>query len=271
MAPLLAWWVRRAGRPATVTVWVQDLHPDFGVAAGLLRNGVVVRLWRRALRAALRSADEVIVLGRDMAARIRTIADVRTRVVHNGWSGVRAAPAASADIQRPLRVMHFGNLGFAGPWPSVLAAARDLVGVVEFVFVGGGAAEAEFADAAANVSLVGRVPHEEVAQLAAAADLLLVGVRAGVEGYVVPSKGYEMMALARPLLVVSVPESEMRLLVESHECGVTVDDDATAIVDALKRLPRADLAAMGQRAAAAAQQYTRAAQFASFVSTLSPA
>jgi hypothetical protein len=271
MVPLLAWWAKRVGRPASVAVWVQDLHPDFGVAAGLMRNGVGVRAWRRALRAALRSADDVVVLGRDMAERVGVLVEVVPRVVHNGWSGVQPGASSARPTDGPLRVMHFGNLGFAGPWPSVLKAARDLAGVAEFVFVGGGAAEGDFADAPGNVSFVGRVPHDEVAQLAAGADLLLVGVRSGLEGYVVPSKGYEMMALARPLLVVSAPESEMRLLVEEHRCGVTVDDDAAAIVLALRAATRGDLAAMGERAAAAAQHYVRNTQFAVFVAALSPA
>jgi hypothetical protein len=270
MAPLIAWWTKRISRPASTTIWVQDLHPDFGVAAGLLREGLVVRAWRRALRAALRSADEVVVLGRDMASRVRAVADVPTRVVHNGWSGVHALPAAPQSAG-PLRVMHFGNLGFAGPWPSVLAAARELTGVAEFVFVGGGAAEGDFANAPSNVSLVGRVPHEQVAELATSADLLLVGVRAGIEGYVVPSKGYEMMALGRPLLVVSVPDSEMRLLVDEHGCGITVDDSPEAIIAALKGLDRNELGALAANARVASAQFARRAQFASFVATLSPA
>lgn len=271
MAPLLAWWARRAGRAASVTVWVQDLHPDFGVASGLLRDGVVTRLWRRALGAALRSADEVVVLGRDMAQRVGAITEVPTRVVHNGWSGVHAVDAPTARDAPLLRVMHFGNLGFAGPWSSVLAAARDLAGVAEFVFVGGGAAEGDFADAPANVSLVDRVPHDAVPGLAADADLLLVGTRAGIEGYVVPSKGYEMMALARPLLVVAAPTAEMRLLVEEHRCGIAVDDDAAAITRALRAVDRVDLSAMAQRGHAASAQYARAEQFAAFVAALSPA
>ena len=272
MAPLLAWWAKRAGRATSVTIWIQDLHPDFGVAAGLLGDSVVVRLWRRALGAALRSADQVVVLGRDMARRVQGIADVPTRVVHNGWSGVAPSDAhPSTSDDRPLRIMHFGNLGFAGPWASVRHAARDLDGIAEFVFVGGGAAEGDFADAPANVSLVGRVPHAEVPTLAAGADLLLVGTRAGIEGYVVPSKGYEMMALARPLLVVAAPEAEMRLLVQDHGCGIAVDDDPAAIVAALQGVVRSELAAMAERARAASTEYTRAHQFGVFVALLSPA
>ncbi|MEY2473861.1 MAG: colanic acid biosynthesis glycosyl transferase WcaI [Actinomycetota bacterium] len=272
MAPLLAWWAKRVGRVHSVTIWIQDLHPDFGVAAGLVRDGRTVRLWRRGLGAALRAADEVVVLGRDMAERVHAIADVPTRVVHNGWSGVAPASTDSAPPNGgPLRVMHFGNLGFAGPWASVLAAARDLDGVAEFVFVGGGAAERDFADAPANVSVAARVPHDEVPALAAQADLLLVGTRGGIEGYVVPSKGYEMMALARPLLVVAAPTAEMRRLVEQHGCGVAVDDDASAIVVALQSVSRGDLPAMGERAHIAAAAYTRAGQFTVLVEALSPA
>jgi hypothetical protein len=273
MAPLLAWWARRAARPASVAVWVQDLHPDFGVAAGLLSNGLAVRAWRAALRRALRTTDDVIVLGRDMAARVEAVGVPRpSHVVHNGWSGVQALPGR-AEPARPLRVMHFGNLGFAGPWPSIIAAARDLEGVAEFVFVGGGAGEDAFAGAPSNVVVAPRVPHAEVSGLAAGADLLLVGVRAGIEGYVVPSKGYEMMALGRPLLVVSAPTCEIRLLVEERGCGVAVDDTPHAVVDALRTIADGpvDLAGMATNAAQAAAEFRRSAQFARLVSALSPA
>ncbi|HUR77373.1 MAG TPA: glycosyltransferase family 4 protein [Acidimicrobiales bacterium] len=275
MAPLLGWWARRAGHPASVALWIQDLHPDFGVAAGLLSDNVVVRAWRSGLRAALRAADDVIVLGRDMARRVEQVGVAApTRVVHNGWSGVARQPQRDVgDGARRVRVMHFGNIGFAGPWPSVLAAARALVDVAEFEFIGGGAGEAEFADAPSNVAVFSRVAHSEVSRLAAQADLLLVGVRAGLEGYVVPSKGYEMMALGRPLLVVSVPDSEMRLLVEERGCGLTVDDRPEALVEAIRSVAagHVDLAAMANNAATAAGEFERKAQFALLVEALSSA
>jgi glycosyltransferase involved in cell wall biosynthesis len=273
MAPLLAWWVRRVGRPASVAVWIQDLHPDFGVAAGLLRDGGLVRMWRRALRAALRAADDVVVLGRDMARRVDALGvAVSTHVVHNGWYGVKITPARESP-NRPLKVMHFGNLGFAGPWPSVLAAARELQGVAEFVFVGGGAGEAVFGDAPPNVTVAPRIPHTEVTVTAAAADLLLVGVKDGLEGYVVPSKGYEMMALGRPLLMVSAPKSELRLLVEEIGCGIAVDDDPKAIAEAVQAAAdgRVDLAEMAMHARRASSKYARDEQLSMLVDRLSPA
>jgi hypothetical protein len=248
---------------------VQDLHPDFGVAAGLIGNGILVRAWRRALCSALRACDEVAVLGRDMTRRIEALGVVvPTRVVHNGWSGVTAS-AAPPRADRRLRVMHFGNIGFAGPWPSVLAAARELTDVADFVFVGGGAGEGAFNALPPNVTVAPRVAHEAVSALAAEADLLLVGVRSGLEGYVVPSKAYEMMALGRPLYVVADPTCETRLLVDERACGITVDDRADAIVAAL-RSP-GDLEAMAAAAVTAAVDFTRAGQFASFVTSLSPA
>jgi hypothetical protein len=270
MAPLLAWWARRVARPATVAIWFQDLHPDFGVAAGVFGNNLVVRTWRAALRASLRAADDVIVLGRDMARRVEQVGvAVPTRIVHNGWSGVTAAPVAPGG--GPLKVMHFGNLGFAGPWPSVIAAARQLEGVAEFVFVGGGASEDVFADAPVNVTVAARVPHDAVPAMAAGADLLLVGTRDGLEGYVMPSKGYEMMALGRPLLVVANSQSEIRLLVEERACGITVDDDPAAIVACIKGARPEQLRAMADRATQAAEEFRRDRQFASLVGSLSPA
>ena len=98
-------------------------------------------------------------------------------------------------------------------------------------------------------------------------------IDSGIEGYVVPSKGYEMMALGRPLFVVSAPTSELRLLVTERACGVAVDDTPTAIVAALRDVAagRRDLAGMAIKATEAADEFRRNAQFARLVHHLSPA
>lgn len=267
MAPLLAPLSRLRNRRRSVRVWIQDLHPDFDVATGLLRNGRLVRVWRRLLVTSLNTADEIIVLGRDMSDRVTRLGvDAPTTVVHNGWSGVDSAETQGSAADT-LRIFHFGNVGFAGPFESVVRAMRNMQDHVELVFVGAGANEGVLADAPANVTVRPRIPHGDVAQAASEADLLLVGVRDGVEGLVVPSKGYEMMALGRPLLVVGNPGSEMRRLVTEIGCGLGCDDNPESIAAVLNSADtsRDSLADMARKGLLAAVQYRRDVQFGPFV------
>lgn len=260
------------GRRAAV--WLQDFHPEFGVAAGVLRDGRLVRAWRHALRFALRRAGRVVVLGRDMRRRVIDlgVAPTRVLVACNGWPdgagpSARCPPPPSDDTDdRPLRILHLGNLGFAVPWETLLRAADGLVDVAELVIVGSGAREAWLAGEAAkrgNVTLRGRVPREQLAALAADADLLLVGVADGVEGTMVPSKTYELLAMGRPLLVVANTDSEPALVARETESGITASPrDPEAIVKAVTVLRREPdrLRTMGERAWRASHGLSRREQ-----------
>ncbi len=259
---------------------VRDLHPDMAAAAGLIRPGVALALWARLHGWALRRATRVIVLGDDMRRRViaKGVAPERVVVVRDGAVLPTSVPPLDTPLTRSLRagfpfvVLHAGNLGFAGAWDTLIEAARGLSDDgVGFVFVGGGAvAETLRARAGSmrNVRFFEPRPAAEVPQLLAAADLHVVTLRRGLEGVVVPSKLYPILAAGRPVLAVAPETSDVASIVRDARCGWVIDpDDPAGVVAAVREAMHdpTELAARAARAGAAAPRFDRAKLLGAYV------
>lgn len=251
---------------------VRDLHPDMALAAGLARPGLLAGFWERLHRLALRRARLVIVLGDDMRERVlaKGVPAQRVVVIRDGAHLNREAVAPSTQLRAAIRgefrfvVMHAGNLGFAGAWDTLLAAARSLADEgVGMVFVGDGASRAGLkarAAGLANVVWLEPRPSHEVPAVLAAGDLQVVSVRRGLEGLVVPSKLYPVLAAGRAVLAVATARSDLAAIVAAQECGWVADpDDPVAVAAAIREALRdpAELARRAGRAAAAAGRFDR--------------
>jgi colanic acid biosynthesis glycosyl transferase WcaI len=257
--------------------WVQDLHPDYSVAAGLLPPGRLERAWRAAHARTLAAADRVVVLGDDMAHRVVDAGarGDRVRVIHNG-AELGPDPLRS-DRGHPIAcevrsgfdfvVLHAGNLGFAGAWDTLIDAAQRLEPGIGMVFLGDGAAEDQIAQAAAaapNVAMLPRLPATDARWFNAAADLQIVTLRRGLEGLLVPSKLYGVLAAGKPVLVVADDASEAARLVRLHSCGLVADpDDPSGVAAAINwaRDHPVELMEMGSRAREAAHHFERSEMF----------
>jgi glycosyltransferase involved in cell wall biosynthesis len=249
--------------------WMQDLHPEFSLATGDLQPNTVVRRWQGWHRRALRRAAAVVVLGDDMARRVVDAgapAD-RVHVVRSGANPLDepSDTKVTSAIRGPgdFVVLHAGNLGQSVAWPTLIGAAATLGDPVKLVFVGGGAERAAAARAAnghGNVRFHDYWPEAQLPDVFAAGDLHAVTVRRGLEGLVVPSRLYTVLAAGRPVLAVADDASDVAALVRAHDCGVVADPDSpdavAAAIDWARTHP-AELATMGARAAVAATQYDR--------------
>jgi glycosyltransferase involved in cell wall biosynthesis len=252
---------------------IRDLHPDMAVAAGLLGPGLAHALWERLHRFALRRARRVVVIGEDMRGRVvaKGVPADRVAVVRDG-----ARPRAPAGAELPVEVMrrirdgfrfvvvHAGNLGYSGAWETLLEAAALLSGDgAGMVFVGGGASRAALEARSArlaNVRWVDPRPDEEAAAVLASADLHLVTLRRGLEGLVVPSKLYPVLAAGKPVLAVAPGGTDLAAIVRTEQCGWVADpDDPAAVVSAIREAMSdpAELERRARRAAAAALRFDR--------------
>lgn len=266
---------------------IRDLYPDMALGGGLIRAGWFARLWERWHRWALRRAARVIVLGEDMRERIiaKGVAPERVVIVRDGAPIPEMLPAPGHPVTEQVRcgfpfvLLHAGNLGFYGAWETLLAAAEKLHaatrGQIGLVFVGDGAArprlEAAAASHASSVRFLPFRPASEVPYVLAAGDLHVISVRRGLEGVVVPSKLYPILAAGRPILAVAPEESDVVRIVRRTGCGVTADpDDPDSVVRAVQDVyqDKTRLAAMGRRAREAAREYDRVSQLQKFVETV---
>jgi len=163
----------------------------------------------------------------------------------------------------PFVVLHAGNLGFYGAWNTIVEAARSLNGDgIGFVFVGGGAMKTQI-QASSNGSTAIRFlpfrPANEIPHVLAAGDLHLVTIRRGLEGVVVPSKLYPILAAGRPVLALAAEESDAARIIRRSGCGVVADpDDPTSLAKLVRELAQDPkrVAAMSAHARAVATEFS---------------
>ena len=273
-----------SGRPFVYNI--RDLYPDMALGGEIVGPSGWVALWEKLHRRALRQATHVIVLGEDMRDRVisKGVDPARVVIVRDAASVPENVPQADHPVAQEVRcgfpfvVLYAGNLGFSGAWETLIRAARLLENDgVGFVFVGDGAVRSEIEASAAGCSAVRLLPFrpaEQVPYVLAAGDLHVVTVRRGLEGVVVPSKLYSILAAGRPVLAVAPEESDAARIVRRSGCGVVADpDDPSAIAEAVRALagdPKR-VAHMARRARDIAKNYDRVSQLNIFVRVIEEA
>jgi glycosyltransferase involved in cell wall biosynthesis len=107
--------------------------------------------------------------------------------------------------------------------------------------------------------LVARVADAELEALLVAADLWIIPYRKDVAGVSVPSRFYNLLAVGRPVVLVSEPEAEAALtVVESGLGWVVTPGRADQLADAIRAASRTEGGAMAERAVKAAARFDRA-------------
>jgi len=283
-----AFVARLASRPFVYNI--RDLYPDMAVGGDIVQPSRWVERWEQMHRRAMKQAARVIVLGEDMRDRIlsKGVSAERVVVVRDGTSLPAQMPApddppARKIIQEircgfPFVVLHAGNLGFYGAWDTLLKAADMLRNEnAGLVFIGDGANRAALESSCANspnVRFLPFRPAEELPHVMMAGDLHVVTVRRGLEGVVVPSKLYSILAAGRPVLAVAAPESDAARIVRESGCGFAVDpDDPAGVASAIRELrdDPARLAEMGRRARETAERYARVNELERFAGIIEEA
>jgi putative colanic acid biosynthesis glycosyltransferase WcaI len=251
---------------APLVVISQDVFPEIAVQLKRLENPVAVRLLRSLVSLYLRRADRVVAIGDTMRDRLEAkgAAPERVRVIPNWVDTERLTPrdrmnewATNIGLDKKFVVMHSGNVGHAQDLDSLVRAAtflRDL-GDLAIVVIGTGARHTELV-ALAELLEVDQVrfmyyqSRDALPRSLSAADVHVVGLAPGLAGYVVPSRLYGILAVARPVIVAADAESETAQVVQRVGCGIVVPPGrpellARAIRDAHDGMY--DLVEMGRR------------------------
>jgi len=268
---------------------IRDLYPDMAVGGSIVKPGLLARLWERMHRWALRRATAVVVLGEDMRKRIlrKGVDSRRVAVVRDGVdipSTKEAAASLDAKVIGEIRegfrfvLVHAGNLGFYGAWDTLLDAAKKLAeDGVGLVFVGDGAQRERLRAAAAqirNVRFLPFYPSSKIPSVLAAGDAHLITVKRGLEGVVVPSKMYGILAAGKPIVAVAPEECDVVALGRSKGFAVaSKPDDVDGFLRCVEELIRGDgrLQAMGSAALKAAPEFDRKRELQKLVAVIEQA
>jgi colanic acid biosynthesis glycosyl transferase WcaI len=247
---------------------MHDLYPDVLIMAGLLKPDSLPASAMRGLNALMfRALDAVVVIGRDtekLLLRYGGMTSDKIRFIPNWATLARGVRAVDPDnpYRRPLSARFVvglsGNLGFTHDPVIVFEAARLLRGSrdIHFLLSGWGVgfdqlkamqAEAKLP----NVTLVDRVEDDQLETFLSAADVWIIPYRRNVAGVSVPSRFYNLLAIGRPVILVSEADAEAALTVTEHDVGWVVEPGRAD--ELAKTISRAAGAEDPQRAERAAE------------------
>lgn len=262
---------------------IRDMYPDMAVGGSIVEPGLPARVWEKLHCWAMRRAACVVALGDDMKNRIvaKGIDATKLEIVRDGTEiGGANETARELDetVIKEIRgefsfvLLHAGNVGFYGAWNTLLSAAKELSEEnIGFVFVGEGAQRDALAAEAAgipNVKFLPFFPGDKIPSVLAAANAHLITIKRGLEGVVVPSKMYGILAAGKPIVAVAPSETDVAMLAAKRGFGIAVDPDWPAELAAKIRVLAADpehVKAMGFAARAAAPEFDRAKELENFV------
>ncbi len=262
---------------------IRDMYPDMAVGGAIVEPGFFARIWEKLHRWALRRATRVIVLGADMRGRIvsKGVNPASIEIVRDGADIVSEdapQPALDGEIIQTIRgnfkfvLLHAGNLGFYGAWETLIAAVHNLeADGVGLVFVGEGA-QREYIEVLArearNIRFLPFFPASKIPSVLAAPDAHVITVKRGLEGVVVPSKMYGILAAGKPIIAVAPEETDAASLGAKFGFAVSADpDDPEKIAAAIRSLAMdlEKVQSMGRAAKAVAPDYDRVKELQKFV------
>ncbi|AUX47161.1 glycosyltransferase [Sorangium cellulosum] len=229
---------------------VRDLWPESIVAVGALpADHAVVRGLTLVEEHLYRVADEIVVVTQRFRERLveRGVPAEKIEIIRNGVDLGRFTPA-SRDT--PLRarlgfgervvVAYVGTHGMAHGLSAVLDVASGLRARddIRFLFVGEGAERASLEARArqlglTNVTFLGALSRDLIPEVYATADICLVPLRkAELFQTVIPSKIFEILGMARPI-VISV-DGEARSIIEEARAGIFAPpEDVPAMTESI--------------------------------------
>jgi glycosyltransferase involved in cell wall biosynthesis len=253
---------------------MHDLYPDVLVMAGLIGKRSPLSFAIRGANALMfRMLDAVITIGRDterLLLRYGGVTPGKLRFIPN-WATLAPAvrPVAADNPYRrddPARfvVGLSGNLGFTHDPVVVFEAARLLANEadIHFLLSGWGVGYERLkqlqSDARlANVTLVGRVADGDLEAFLAAADAWIIPYRKNVAGVSVPSRFYNLLAVGRPVILVSEPDAEAAMTVSENNLGWVVRPGMPdELAGTIRKASLSADASIGARAVAAADAFT---------------
>ncbi len=245
----------------------QDVYPEVAIALGQLHRSPLIEALDRSTRFYLQRADRIVAIGETMRRRLeeKGTPPERISVIPNWVDTTVITPQAHDNDWSRLHglagrfvVMHSGNVGHAQNLDALVCASALLGDLDDLVvtIVGAGAGHTALARLAAElrankVRLLPYQPRSVLSQSLSAASIHVVGLAAGLAGYVVPSRVYGILAAGRPVIVAAEAESETAELIRRAECGVVVppgDPDALAAIIRRAHAGELDLERMGRRA-----------------------
>ncbi|EKD26620.1 MAG: hypothetical protein ACD_79C01093G0003 [uncultured bacterium] len=233
---------------------VRDLWPGIFIELNVLKNKLLIKILETIEMYLYKKAMMVVTVTRGFKENIavRGIKKEKIEVITNGADIQKFSPEAEKlDFEKMYSipkgkfvVLYAGAHGISHGLESVLNAANELMKKapdVHFLFVGEGAEKEKLLKLKAglnlsNVSFFGSIEKEMMCSLYCTCDIGLVPLK-NIKGFstFIPSKMFEIMACARPI-IASLTGEAAQILNESGGAFVIEPEDVSALVSAVMTL-----------------------------------
>jgi colanic acid biosynthesis glycosyl transferase WcaI len=254
---------------ATHVNWQQDVFPE--VATHLAATPLPPwfdEMLRKLRDWSMRGAATNVMISQRMLEYFEQRGIPRSRLcVIENWSDAAAItpkPTEASALRARLGlvgkfvVCYSGNLGRAHEFDTLVGAALLLRSdtPVVFLIIGGGAKMDSLRHAVTtrgldNFQFLPYQPRAALEDSLAAGDVHLASLLPALEGLILPSKLYGILAAGRPLIFIGDPDGDVGRVIAEAQCGVTVAvHNSTELAAAITRLQSdpAMCVAMGVRA-----------------------
>lgn len=213
-----------------VYILVHDVFPENTIPAKILksRNNIVYKILEKIFRKAYKSADKLIVLGRDMKQiileKIGEINEDKVVIIEN-WAESYIQSKDKSENGK-IDIQYAGNIGRVQGIMNVLEIFSEIENdKVELTLWGSGALVDQVENFVlnnkrANVFFNGGYSRKEQNFVLNSTDISIVTLADGMFGLGVPSKTYNILASGRPILFIGDLNSEIALMINEYKCGV---------------------------------------------------
>lgn len=234
---LSAWVIKKIRRIPWV-LQLEDLYPDAAIAAGVLRNQWVIRFFQSMEKFEYRRADKISVICENFRRNLleKEIPNEKICLIPV-WADpdwIHPLPKENTfrrqyQLVGKFVILYAGNMGHTSCLEGVLEAAVLLKNQPEicFVLIGEGVKKSGLEETVRsqelnNVILLPFQSRVQFPEILAAADLSLVTINQNAALSSLPSKVFNVMASARPVLAVAPLDSDVAQLIIETDCGVVV-------------------------------------------------
>ena len=231
-------WVTSLLRRIPWILQLEDIFPQAAISTGLLKNPVLISFFTSLERFLYRHSTRIAVISKGFTRNLiaKGVPEEKIDMIPVWADCEQIKPMKKENeftsqngFDGKFVVMYAGTLGVSSCPEVILQAATSLLNVENIVFaiVGEGVKKDAFLQSTvelglSNIRFLPFQPRALYPQMLAAADLHLVMLNEQSAETSMPSKTFNIMSAARPVLLIAPLSSEAAHLVILNGCGMVI-------------------------------------------------
>ncbi len=230
--------------------WCQDLYPDILPALEYKTSSLSYRIMNALSVFAMKRCKMIVTIGACMRHNInkKGIAGEKIKIIPNWYDSILKKESGAqkpSELPSKFRILYAGNMGRAHPPETILDAAEILNETdpdIEFLFVGNSARLQQLAKERGrkgldNIRILPFQPRRKLRALLESGDIHLISMSDKALGCMLPSRIYDIFYVQRPCIFIGPEASDLSLILEKFEAGLTIpQDDGKILANAIKHL-----------------------------------